>query len=130
MTGPEEGCEGHSGLSAEARALARTVLDRLEPLIERLRTDPGSPPGPGAETCAACPVCAVLAVLRGERPELAVRLAEQTAGIVAVLRAALDEGEPGPGRPGPAPPPPAPSSRPVQRIHVERIHVERGATAR
>jgi hypothetical protein len=105
-------------VAAELRALAYTALDRLEPAVQRLRT---GPPTAAASTCASCPICALLAVLRGERPELAVQLADQMAGLLAVLRAALDEGDPAATRP-PAQPPaePAPSGRRVQHIRVER----------
>lgn len=121
-----ERCGGHDGLSVELRALALGTLDRLEPALHRLRSDAG--PGSGG-TCAVCPVCAVIAVLRGERPELAVRMADQAAGVVAVLRAALEEGgvaAPGPDHAapgatgGPDPDAPVRPSRRVQRIPVRR----------
>lgn len=98
-------CAGH----AELRALAEAALDRLEPLVERLLTE-GATPAPS--TCAACPVCVVIATLRGERPEVAVRLAEHAGGLLTLLRAALAEAPP----PEPAPSP----GRPVQRIPVTR----------
>jgi hypothetical protein len=114
VTGPE-GCGGHAGIGEELRVFALTALDRIDPVLDGLRSDP---PGDAPETCASCPICAVIAALRGERPELAVRLAEHASGLVAVLRAALEEGAP-----------PAPSAagaterapaRRVQRIRVER----------
>lgn len=112
--GPD-GCGGHPGLGGELRALALSALDRLEPVLERVRTEPVTTAAP---TCAVCPVCAVIAALRGERPEPAVRLAEQASGLLAVLRAALEEG--GPDAPGrEQPPPPAPTRR-VQHIRIER----------
>ena len=123
MTGPG-GCDGHEGVGEELRGLALTALDRIDPVLDRLRTEPGSTePGstePGSEapgTCASCPVCALIAALRGERPELVVRLAEHAAGLVSVLRAALDEGGTAPPTAHVADPPPA---RRVQRITVER----------
>jgi hypothetical protein len=119
MTDGPQGCGGHAGLPGELRALVLLALDRIAPLLERV----GSEPVSGAATCANCPVCAVLAALRGERPELAVRLAEQASGLLAVLRTALEEGDPGP-HPEPAAPPPPPA-RPVQRIHVERVRSPR-----
>jgi hypothetical protein len=64
-------------------------------------------------------VCAVLAVLRGERPELAARLAEQAGGLVAVLRAALEEG-------AGAAPPAADTGPATSRPRVQRITVARG----
>lgn len=116
MTAEASACSGHPGLS-ELRALAAGALDRLVPVLDRLRAEPAT--APGVQTCVVCPVCALAAVLRGERPELAVRLAEQAAGLVAVLRAALEEGDPasvGLATDPPAPPP----SRTVQRIPVQR----------
>jgi hypothetical protein len=118
MTDP--GCGTHAGLGTELRAVAVLALDRLGPVLERVRTEPGTLQS--AEVCAVCPICAVVALLRGERPELAVRLAEHAAGLLAVLQAALHEGDPA-AWPHPAatapPPPPAPTRR-VQHIRVER----------
>ncbi|TQM14115.1 hypothetical protein [Pseudonocardia kunmingensis] len=112
------GCDAHPGAGAdigeELRTLVLGALDKVDPVLERLREEPATT---GAGTCAVCPVCAVVAALRGERPELAARLAEHASGLVAVLRAALEEGGPAPG--AAAPPEPAPSRR-VQRIHVDR----------
>ncbi len=108
MTAP--GCGTHASLGAELRAVAVLALDRLGPALEGARAG-----GPGtASSCATCPVCALMALLRGERPELAVRLAEHAAGLLAVLQAALQE--PVPGEPET---PPAPARR-VQQIPVER----------
>jgi hypothetical protein len=131
----QESCAGHAGLGAEARAVALSVLDRLGPALERLRDGHDQQAAPqSAETCAVCPVCAVIAVLRGERPELAVRFAEQATAMLAVLRAALEEGdpaaasgEPATARPsGPAPGAPQPDpGRPVQRIPVDRSRANR-----
>jgi hypothetical protein len=112
MTTP--GCDAHAGASAELRDLARTALDRVEPVLDRLRIEPPTPMS--SETCAACPLCALMAALRGERPELVQRLAKHLGGLVTLLRSALDE---------PAEPPPAErtasgSPKVVQRIPVER----------
>ena len=119
MTAP--GCDAHAGASAELRALARTALDRVEPVLDRLRIEPPTPVS--AETCAVCPLCTLVAVLRGERPELVQRVAEHLGGLVTVLRAALEEAA------EPAAPPPARtasgSPKVVQRIRVERVG-ERG----
>ena len=112
MTAP--GCDAHAGASTELRALARTALDRVEPVLDRLRIEPPTPMA--AETCAACPLCALMAALRGERPELVQRLAEHLGGLVTLLRTALDETS------EPAPPERTASGSPkvVQRIPVER----------
>ncbi|HYH31400.1 MAG TPA: hypothetical protein VD903_13525 [Pseudonocardia sp.] len=116
MTTASEGCGAHAGVGEELRSLALTALDRIDPVIDRMRDGTAADDG-GTGTCAACPVCAVLAALRGERPELAARMAEHAAGLVAVLRAALEEGAPAPAPDAAPEPPPA---RRVQRIRVER----------
>ena len=111
---------GHGGLARELRALALVALDRVDPLLARLRdvmVDGSAPDG------AVCPVCATLAAVRAERPELAGRLAAHAAGLAVALREALTE--PGPA----APEPEAETARPVQAIPVERIPVERGPAA-
>jgi hypothetical protein len=116
----DRACGAHAGVGAELRALALTALDRLEPVLQRLGAE--QPAAPTAGPCAGCPVCALLAVLRGERPELAVTLAEQLGGLLAVLRTALEEGDPTATRPAAEPPTaPKPSERRVQRIPVERV---------
>lgn len=110
MTG--QGCGTHAGLGSELRAVAVLLLDRIGPVLDRARADGAAP---GTTTCAVCPVCAVVALLRGERPELAVRLAEHAAGFLDVLQSAMDaSADP------PAPPPTPATERRVQRIHVER----------
>ncbi|MHA6795355.1 hypothetical protein ACVGVM_17850 [Pseudonocardia bannensis] len=124
----EPGCRqhgAHAGLAGELRAFAITALDRLQPALERIRAEaaePGDPAEPSATpaSCAVCPICALIAALRGERPELATRLADQVSGLLAVLRSALDEGAGAPG-PGPAEPAgPTGPARPVQHIPVHR----------
>lgn len=121
------GCDGHASLGGDVRTVLLGALDRLAPLLDATTTDGAEPGGAttgGATTegsgtrssCTSCPICAVLAALRGERSELLVRLAEQATGLIAVLRAALEEDAP----PAPAPAPSAPSRR-VQRIPVERV---------
>ncbi|HZG89288.1 MAG TPA: hypothetical protein VEZ42_03655 [Pseudonocardia sp.] len=128
-----DGCAGHAGIGGEARAAALALLDRLGPALDRVRT--GGPADAHADAhadagCAVCPVCAVIAVVRREHPELAARLAEQAMAVLAVLRTALEEGDPAadpaadttaaptagttpPGDPGPA-------ARRVQRIRIDR----------
>jgi hypothetical protein len=115
----QEGCAGHTGLGVEARAVAVAVLDRIEPALERFRTADAATPA-----CGVCPVCAVIAAVRREHPELAERVAEQAAGVLAVLRTALDEGGPA-AAPPPDPPADPPPTRRVQRIHVDRPRAAR-----
>lgn len=113
-------CGGHTGLPADLSAVAAAVLDRLEPALERLRSAPdgaqepatgAAPPSP----CTVCPVCAVISLVRGERPQMAVWLAEQAVDLVSLLRSVLVD-----GAPAEPPAPPEPPARPVQRIPVTR----------
>jgi hypothetical protein len=87
-----QGCAGHGSLADELREYASGALDVLEPLMERIRTQQPDVTDPEPASCTVCPVCALITVLRGGRSELAVQLAEQVAGLLAVLRAALEEG--------------------------------------
>jgi hypothetical protein len=120
MSAASGSCGDHSRLSADLRAFALSVLDRLDPLLARLRTEPSSRI---PEMCASCPVCALLAAVRGEHPELAGRLATHAAGVLSVLRAALEEGVPrAGGTQEPGPEPDAPERR-VQHILIDREQV-------
>lgn len=103
----DRSCGSHAGIPDDLRATALQLLERVRAVVEPL-ADPGPDPGagrdaarePGPGACSACPVCALLAVLRGERSELAARLAEHTTGLLGVLVAALEEaGEQAPARP-------------------------------
>jgi len=86
-------CAHSETLTGELKALAVTVLDRLTPLLEAARTGEAAP-----SSCASCPICALLAVLRGERPELAVTLADHASGVVAALRTVMEESADGPAQ--------------------------------
>ncbi|HEV7788199.1 MAG TPA: hypothetical protein VGP05_04235 [Pseudonocardia sp.] len=88
----ERGCPGHANLADDLRDYAGGALDLLEPLVDRIRAQVPDGAEPEPASCAVCPVCALITVLRGGRSELAVRLAEHAAGLLAVLRAALEEG--------------------------------------
>jgi hypothetical protein len=120
-SGSDDGsCGAHPGIGSELRALALVALDRLEPMLDRVRAEPST--APAGTSCTGCPICAVLALLRGERPELAVAVAEQLGGLLAVLRTALEEGDPAAAAPTPDPPAPgAATGRRVQRIPFERV---------
>ena len=86
---------GASAELARAAAAARRALaDRVEPVLDRLRIEPTAPRG-RRRPCAVVPaVRACWPLLRGERPELAARLAEHAGRAASrVLRAALDEGD-------------------------------------
>ncbi|MGH3628378.1 MAG: hypothetical protein ACRDRL_13190 [Sciscionella sp.] len=93
MNGGDPGAtDQHRGLAEELRALLDVLIDRSEPLLDRMAGNPaadGIPP-----TCDWCPLCAALAVLRGDRSELAVRGGEHAAGLLAQLRMAIAEEHP------------------------------------
>jgi hypothetical protein len=137
-------------LAEEIRLLAEMVAEKAAPWLEGVLAaghgsfssgvpgggapGPGRSPGgysadeakPDASACGWCPLCAIVAVVRGERPELVARLAEQLAQLVALLRAVLadrwepEEGVHMPGfRPAPRPADPRTSPR-VEHIAVRR----------
>lgn len=99
--------DGLARLTAEIRLLVEMVVDQALPWLDELlavghgtahageqpsEEDPRDVP---RATCQWCPLCAVVAVARGQRPEFVVRLFEQAAQIVALLRAVLaDRWEP------------------------------------
>ncbi|GAA4480227.1 hypothetical protein GCM10023094_26410 [Rhodococcus olei] len=99
----------HADLIAELRSLAVTVLDRVEPLLERAAEAAAAAPAEGAEAaagasgCSWCPVCALVALIRGEQHELVAMIASQIAALLALVRALLDEhaGHRGPPAGGP-----------------------------
>ncbi|OLT43148.1 hypothetical protein BJF85_03615 [Saccharomonospora sp. CUA-673] len=140
MSGGTEGTDpsGTSGVGAdsarlaeEIRLLVDLVTERAEPWLRGLFAaghgggDPTSCPAPDGgsaaeddagtgSACSWCPLCAVISVVRGEAPEIAARVLEQAAQVIALLRAVLadrwqpEEGVHMPGyrptsRPGPVP---------------------------
>lgn len=147
MAPEHAGCAGHRDLAGEFRDLGRAALDRLEPWLALLHEhaaagvdavagvdgrpagadsgEAGADPAPIPAACAVCPICAVIALIRGERSELALRLSDQAAGFMSVLRTALDEGGTAPpGAQAEAPPgstaPQHGSGRSAQHIAVVR----------
>jgi hypothetical protein len=137
----ERGCPGHANLADDLRDYAGGALDLLEPLVERIREQVPDGAGPEPASCAVCPVCALITVLRGGRSELAVRLAEHAAGLLAVLRAALEEGggslgapphrsaaAPAEDRPAPAPDPAAPDPAAPPRAQYPTAAATQAAT--
>lgn len=91
--------EEHERLVAEFRALAETVLTRLEPVLLKAAaaTADVASDSASADTqpvftgCSWCPVCALAALVRGEHHELLAFLAGQAAVFLALLREILDE---------------------------------------
>ncbi|OZM74533.1 hypothetical protein CFN78_05315 [Amycolatopsis antarctica] len=131
MTGTHHQDTGRDGasLADEIRLLVELVVDRAAPWLDGViaaghgaeratgeQQEQSTHPGSG---CGWCPLCALVALVRGERPEIAARVLDQAAQLIALLRAVLaDRWEPGEGvhmpgyQPPPRPDPPRPSARP------------------
>lgn len=87
--GEREGEQPVGDLAGELRALADVLIDRVDPWLAKLAaaTEAGEVPS----SCTWCPVCALVAALRGERPELTRRLAEQGSGLLNAVRLLVAE---------------------------------------
>lgn len=87
---PESGAR----VAEELRALLDTAAERAQPWLNQLR-EAGTSGKAGEAThstssCGWCPLCAAISLARGERPELAERLATHTLGLLGTLRAAME----------------------------------------
>lgn len=85
----------HAELTAELRALAETVLERLEPILQKVAAPaPAEESGDGdratCSTCSWCPLCALAALIRGEQHDLVTLLAGQASTLLTALREVLD----------------------------------------
>lgn len=90
----------------ELRLLVLALLDRFEPKVRSVLAGLQVEAAEAAEAAAAtetaghaarepaacqwCPVCALIDVLRGDRPELGGRIAEQAGALLTGLRTALE----------------------------------------
>lgn len=87
----------HGELVAELRALAETVLDRLDPILQKAAAagsaDAAPDAGAACSVCSWCPLCALAALIRGEQHDLVTLLAGQAGALLAALREALDTHE-------------------------------------
>jgi hypothetical protein len=103
----------HPDIGPELRQLAQTILDRLDPAV---RLAAARAAGSGAGKCQQvwCPVCALAALVAGEQHPLLTVIAEHSVGLLAVIRAIIedtaDTGGPTPPEPPEAPPPSGPPS--------------------
>ncbi|WP_367130962.1 hypothetical protein [Saccharothrix sp. HUAS TT1] len=80
-----------SKLAEELRLLLDAAAERAQPWLHRVAAAEG---GHDTRTCGWCPLCNAVALARGDRSELAAKAAEHAAGLLAVLRAALEEPTP------------------------------------
>ena len=101
----------HPDIGPQLRQLAQTILDRLDPAV---RLAAARAAGSGAGKCQQvwCPVCALAALVAGEQHPLLTVIAEHSVGLLAVIRAIIedtaDTGGPTPPEPPEAPPPSGP----------------------
>lgn len=101
--GPEHGDHADLGdaetvrrAARELKMLARSIVDRLEPLVAQVADTQQSGPYPRTG-CAWCPVCAMIALSRGENHELLGYIASHGASLLRFVRALLetsDDNEP------------------------------------
>lgn len=81
----------HAELVAELRALAETVLERIEPILQKAAA--GAEESEGQErcnSCSWCPLCALAALIRGEQHDLVTAVAGHASTLLVVLREVLD----------------------------------------
>ncbi|AQT82735.1 hypothetical protein B1R94_11120 [Mycolicibacterium litorale] len=98
MSGP------HTDIGPELRALAQTILDRIDPAIRAGAAMAGAAGAPGKCQQVWCPVCALAALINGEQHPLLTVVADHSVALVTMIRAMVDESPAAP--PGPDEPPP------------------------
>ncbi|MBB4855694.1 hypothetical protein HNP40_003101 [Mycobacteroides chelonae] len=112
----------HPQLGPELRALAASILDKLDPALRQAVRAPADGGVPGKCDQLFCPVCALAALIEGEHHPLLATIAEHSLALVMVVRAMLEaeagpNGPDGPGDGGSGPehrspfPPSPPSSQ-------------------
>ncbi|ORB48113.1 hypothetical protein BST43_25280, partial [Mycobacteroides saopaulense] len=88
----------HPELGPELRALAASILDKLDPALRQAARAPADGGVPGKCDQLFCPVCALAALIEGEHHPLLATIAEHSLALVMVVRAML-EAEAGPNGP-------------------------------
>ncbi len=104
----------HPDLGPELRALAQTILDRIDPALRTAAALAAARAGAGPGKCQQvwCPVCALAAVVSGEEHPLVTVISEHSVALLAVIRALVEGTAEGtdptnpPNGPGPEAPPP------------------------
>jgi hypothetical protein len=104
----------HSDLGPELRALAQSILDRIDPAVRVAAAAAAGADGPGKCQQVWCPVCALAALVSGEQHPLLGVIAEHGVALLSVVRAMTDAmADPtGPGSGGPDTPSPPTGPRP------------------
>lgn len=111
--------DSHADLGPELRALAQSILDRIDPAVRAAAAAAAGSDGPGKCQQVWCPVCALAALVSGEQHPLLTVIAEHSVALLSVVRAMVAdiESAPSPDAPPPDEPPPAGPSR-YQHIPV------------
>ncbi|HEX5144671.1 MAG TPA: hypothetical protein VFW21_12465 [Mycobacterium sp.] len=94
---------GHPDIGPELRALAQSILDRVDPAMRAAVTLLAARSGDGPGPCQQvwCPVCALAALAAGEEHPLLTVIAEHSVALLDVVRAMVDgSGVPDPPEPG------------------------------
>jgi hypothetical protein len=109
----------HADLGPELRALAQSILNRIDPAVRAAAAAAAGADGPGKCQQVWCPVCALAALVSGEQHPLLTVIAEHSVALLSVVRAMVDDIETtrGPDEPPPREPPPSGPSR-YQHIPV------------
>jgi hypothetical protein len=89
---------------------AAKLVDAVQDWVRRTLGD-GSHIATGAPECTWCPICQLVAVLRGDRPDIAEKITEASASVIAALRAVVDAAAGAPAHR-------APNAARVQRIDL------------
>jgi hypothetical protein len=103
----------HPDLGPELRALAQSILNRIDPAVRAAATATAGGEGPAKCQQVWCPVCALAALAAGEQHPLLDVIAEHSVALLAVIRAVIDgsagtaAGPSGTEPPPDSPPPPA-----------------------
>ena len=100
----------HSDLGPELRALAQSILDKLDPAIRLAAARAQSAANsPGRCQQVWCPVCALAALVSGEQHPLLDVVAEHSVALLTLVKAMVDDIEVSPDAGRAATPPPDPS---------------------
>ncbi|KUI33395.1 hypothetical protein AU195_03550 [Mycobacterium sp. IS-1496] len=121
----------HPDLGPELRALAQSILNRLDPAIRFAAARAAGSGGERTGSCQQvwCPVCALAALVQGEQHPLLNVVAEHSVALLDVVRALVDDIDattpppPSPPTPPSPPPPPPPSGEPPGPGRYQHIPV-------
>ena len=101
--------EAHGDLGPELRALAQSILDRIDPAVRAAAAAAVGVEGSGKCQQVWCPLCALAALVSGEQHPLLTVIAEHSVALLSVVRAMVEgvDSSRGPDQPPPDGPPPS-----------------------